>query len=156
VTAAKLKRPLARRGLRLRALPRPGLDRHRRQHPTQFAQVRTARRLAKACFDGVAKPAQQIQSDQIAIAWRNRRTNAIRSMVVSRLRGHDGVAIVNRDAQLHLMHRLPRTVYAEAGLEVVRFDVEQLGLQIPQSIVAHKRLHANRTRMHRFARSIRG
>lgn len=138
---AAVKRERALIGVnQLFAAPPPcaSLYGYRRQYKRQFAHVGTPLDAAKTLFDAVAKTARQIHADKICVlGFYLRARGPVRSGTVRCLRFDNGVVIVEREAQQHVVYGYTSRMYAPAlHVKVVPFGVDKFGLEIDKIVIA--------------------
>ena len=157
MAAVQLERPPVGRRVLLATPAGHGLHRRGGKHQRQFGHMGTALDARETVLDLVAEPFQEVHADQARVGLVYGRTGGIvGSCVVGSLRGDDGVAFVDGDAQVHVMDVLARLHDLTFALgEVVALVVDQFGFQVPESVVAAIRLHAYRTRVYGLARIVR-
>ena len=152
MTAIELERLLAVAGLRPLHFAGKRLDGSSGQDTGQFGDVGTAQGAMQTLPDSSREAMQQIQADEAAVSVavvfavaRIGRSQRVRLDVDDVKRDVDG------QGQPHVVNGLPGAAQAGGKLEIACFGVDQLGLDIPQTIVTRINLQMDGTLVHQAA-----
>ena len=102
-----------------------------------LGDVRAAAHVAHRVVQALAKALQQVGADQLPIG----RTDAIAATrighaIALRLDVTDREVAIDRDAHPHVVHRLAGRTHAGQQRRVVVLDVDEVPLDVEQSVVA--------------------